>query len=207
MIFWVMVYVMLLLWVGRSRGDFYRSLKELRKKTQEGKDFKVNWINRGSLVTIASPHGGTIETGTSYLAKLIAGKNYNLYDFRGLRKDETRRELHITSSRFNDPPLLMLLSKSEICIAVHGRHSKKEDETVWLGGLNELLRRLTAKFLQEENIKYELYPKRLKGDSLKNFVNFPDQFGLQLELPYKLRTSQEVARAVRKAIRAYRRMN
>jgi phage replication-related protein YjqB (UPF0714/DUF867 family) len=54
------------------------------------------------MVAIIAPHGGKIEPGTSEIAAAIAGDDYSLYRFQGLR-DRPREELHITSAKFDEP--------------------------------------------------------------------------------------------------------
>jgi phage replication-related protein YjqB (UPF0714/DUF867 family) len=55
----------------------------------------------GSDVCIIAPHGGKIEKWTSEIATALAGDDYNLYLFEGLKRAKNR-DLHITSSRFDE---------------------------------------------------------------------------------------------------------
>jgi phage replication-related protein YjqB (UPF0714/DUF867 family) len=53
-------------------------------------------------VAVIAPHGGGIEPGTSELATAIAGDDFSLYLFEGL-KSAGNGELHITSTNFDEP--------------------------------------------------------------------------------------------------------
>ena len=82
--------------------DTYNSFANLAKHAEEGRDFKVRTQERLGTTVIIAPHGGGIEPGTSEIAEAIAGNDLSLYLFEGIR-DENNRELHITSTRFDEP--------------------------------------------------------------------------------------------------------
>ena len=80
-----------------------------------------------------APHGGGIEPGTSELAEAIASKELSFYVFEGVKRVENG-QLHITSTRFDEPVWARLLARAERVIAIHREDS---DETVvFLGGLD-----------------------------------------------------------------------
>jgi len=188
--------------------DKYQSLDELKQALQEGKDFRIVSQDRGSAVTIAAPHGGSIEPYTSQLTALIAGNDYNVFSFEGLWTENVH-DLHVTATHFRDPQLDALLSKSRVCVAVHGRRGN--DETIWLGGLNEKMSALMLKKFKECGFAVDPDPPALKGTSAKNVVNLTSERGVQLELPEKLRDDlrqdpkrrDAFVKTVRKAIAEY----
>ena len=85
-------------------ADTYRNFDDLRK--HEGRFFqnsyKIVAKDRKSKITCIAIHGGNIEPGTSELAEELAGNEFNLYKFEGL-KEKNNSVLHITSSNFDEP--------------------------------------------------------------------------------------------------------
>ncbi|WP_188093232.1 poly-gamma-glutamate hydrolase family protein, partial [Sulfurovum riftiae] len=108
----------------------YDNFKELEKN--ELGNYFIECIDRGSNVTMLAPHGGRIEPRTDAIAKAIACQNFNYYGFIAERsKIEGRKNMHITSHKFDEPKAIELIKKSEIVIAIHGcndRHSKRDDK-------------------------------------------------------------------------------
>ena len=122
----------------RTYKDVFSSLAELKSSMEEGVHFRSVSCDRQSSLTVISPHGGFIEAGTSHLAGAIAGDDFNLYDFQGLLPEDPWK-LHITSTRFDDQVLLGLLNRSTHAVSVHGL-GDADTWTVWIGGLNQVLR-------------------------------------------------------------------
>jgi phage replication-related protein YjqB (UPF0714/DUF867 family) len=118
--------------------DRYHSYSELAKHEAEGTDFTITVSRRPfSAVAVIAPHGGKIESRTSEIARAIAGEDFNLYLFEGIKKRENYAALHITSRRFNEPSCLELLSTCPFVISIHG--CVGGDERVLIGGLDNLL--------------------------------------------------------------------
>jgi phage replication-related protein YjqB (UPF0714/DUF867 family) len=99
--------------------DKYKSYAELHENEREGIDYRVCMIDRAAPVAVIAPHGGTIEPGTSELATTIAGESYSLYCFEGLRP-RPHRDLHITSTNFDEARCLHLIAKHNFVVSVHG---------------------------------------------------------------------------------------
>src|ERR1700751_5506986 len=87
-----------------------------------------------SSVAVLAPHGGAIEAGTSEIACAVAGSEFNLYVFEGIRESGNYAALHLTSHRFDEPRCLALLSACDHVITVHG--CRGEIPRVLLGGLD-----------------------------------------------------------------------
>lgn len=170
-------------YVKLAKKDYYSSLEQLKSDLAEGSDYLINHFDRGSQVTIVSPHGGGIEAGTSELARAIAGKRYNLYDFFA-KSYIARVRGHVTSTHFRDPKLLSLLKKSRICVSIH--RMKDRHSTLYLGGSNSTLKNAVADELDKRGFLYTTDPPRLKGTSKRNFVNMVQDKGLQIEIPKTL---------------------
>jgi phage replication-related protein YjqB (UPF0714/DUF867 family) len=69
------------------------------------------------------------------MAVAIAADDHCLYLFEG-RKPTGNWDLHITSTRFDEPRCLALISGCDRVVAVHGWQG--EDESVYIGGLDPL---------------------------------------------------------------------
>lgn len=155
--------------------------------------------NVDSPVVVAAPHGGSIEPGTAEIALAIAGNDLSYYLFEGHRV-QANRDLHITSSNFDEPKCLALLRTASTVLTVHGEDS--ETEVVYLGG------RHTAALVSIRTV-LELYgftvrehsDPLLQGLSSLNICNIGRiGAGVQLELSRGLRRSffQSLSRAGRK---------
>ena len=84
-----------------------------------------------------APHGGKIEPGSSEIAAAIAGESYSLYSFDGLRR-RPHRDLHITSTNFDEPRCENLIATHDIVVSMHGLDGEHEADHV--GGLDTKLR-------------------------------------------------------------------
>jgi phage replication-related protein YjqB (UPF0714/DUF867 family) len=186
--------------------DRYSGFEELQRHETLNKDYSLSIRNAGSRVTIMAPHGGKIEPGTSDLARRIAGKNYNLYCFEGI-KEKNNARLHITSHRFDEPGAVKLAAKSEVVVGVHACTGTAGQ--VHIGGLNKKLGSLIAGELQVRGIGISRDHPRFQGSNPANICNRgATGMGVQLEVTRDLRDDHQkikmVARAVRAALLNYR---
>ena len=167
-------------------ADKYPSFAALATHEKEGRDYRIRLHCRGSRIVIVAPHGGNIEPGTSKIAAEIAAEEYSLYCFEGLRKKS--RELHITSTNFDELKCRQLVEASQIVIGVHGRADKENDrQTVWLGDLDKSLRDAVKEALKHAGFKATT-DHNLKGENAENICNKGlTGKGVQLELPKTLR--------------------
>jgi phage replication-related protein YjqB (UPF0714/DUF867 family) len=184
----------------------YTSFKELAHHEVEGQHYRIRIESRDPLVLIMAPHGGSIEPTTEIIAEAIAGKDYSLYSFEGLKRDS--RMLHIESHLFDEPRALDLIRKAEAVITVHGQIDQKE-EFVMVGGLNESLRREITKQLEEVGFQTRPPTEGLVGTDPMNICNRgKSKQGVQLEVSRKVRDLvrndqnrlRTFAEAVRRAI-------
>lgn len=164
--------------------DKYHSLAALKAALSEDVDYRVCVRDRASWATIISPHGGYIDAGSSAIAKCVAGRQYNLYDFQGLRK-KNAAELHVTSTRFRDPLLTPLLKTSTTAIAIHWMGTTHES-VIWLGGMNYEFKKIVLAELNNAGFAVNPDSPRYRGESLQNVVNLPCRRGVQLEISDEL---------------------
>ena len=170
--------------------DWYESFEELSASEQEGVDFRIAVTARPSPFVIVAPHGGHIEPHTSEIAAAIAGEDFSLYLFEGLREGRHHRELHVTSERFDEPQALALVKGADTVLGVHGRADDGDGETVWVGGLDFARRDRVVAALVEAGVSAVA---RQPGQSLAGAApnNICDRGttgkGVQLEIPRTLR--------------------
>ena len=186
--------------------DKYSNFEELQRHETLNKDYTLSFRNAGSRVTIIAPHGGKIEPRTSDLARRIAGENYNLYCFEGI-KEKNKARLHITSHRFDEPGAVRLAAKSEVVVAVHACTGTAG--LVHIGGLNKNLGSMIAGELQDRGIGVSSDHPRFQGSNPANICNRgATGMGVQLEVTRDLRDDLQkvkvIARAVRAALLNYR---
>jgi phage replication-related protein YjqB (UPF0714/DUF867 family) len=168
--------------------DKYRSFAELVSNEKQDQDFRVHTQKRSGTIVIIAPHGGGIEPGTSEIAEAIASEDLSFYAFEGMKSTDNR-DLHITSTRFDEPQCMALVSASPGAISVHGEDSERE--VVFLGGrdaamLNRLRNTLARRGFTVESHEDPL----LQGQDLGNMCNkTKNGAGVQLEISKGLRLS------------------
>ena len=160
----------------------YQCYADLAKAQVEGTDFSVYVRPRTeSSVAILAPHGGAIEFGTSEIARAIAGEEFNLYLFEGLRPSGNYRALHLTSHRFDEARCLALLSRCEHVVAFHG--CTGETPRGLVGGLDEMLKIRVAEAIGSVGVEARTGGHRFLAIDPKNICNRGRRgLGVQIEL-------------------------
>jgi phage replication-related protein YjqB (UPF0714/DUF867 family) len=133
--------------------DRYSNFDELRRAERKAIDYRICRVVRAGSVAVIAPHGGKIEPGTSEVAAAIAGEAHHLYSFEGLRR-RPHPDLHITSTNFDEPSCLELISSCDIVIAVHGLRG--QDEAVHVGGRDKRLRDAINRTLRDAGFKAKI---------------------------------------------------
>ncbi len=118
--------------------DRYGSFHDLSRKEKEGRDYRIVFANEGAPVLIMAPHGGEIEPGTTELARAIAGKEWGFYSFCGTKQEGNFADLHITSTRFDEPRALRMAASSLCTVTVHG--CRESSCRVYVGGRDSALK-------------------------------------------------------------------
>lgn len=169
-------------------ADSYDSFSTLTKNARQDRDFRVRLLERRGTTVVVAPHGGEIEPGTSEIAEAIAGDDFSFYAFEGI-KPRNNCELHITSTRFDEPKGIALITASPRAITIHGEDSERQ--VVFLGGtdariLNQLRDSLAVSGFSVERHKSPF----LQGKEPANICNrAANGVGVQLELSRGLRLS------------------
>jgi phage replication-related protein YjqB (UPF0714/DUF867 family) len=115
--------------------DRYSNFEELSRNETAGVHYRILLRQAQTAFAILTPHGGKIEAGTSEIADAIAGEEFSFYAFEGL-KPAGNADLHITSTRFDEPMCLTAIARSERVVTIHGEHSEADGEVVFIGGLD-----------------------------------------------------------------------
>ena len=168
-------------------ADGYTCYAELARQQVEGADFKVRMQHRpASGVAIIAPHGGGIEEGTSEVAHALAGSDFNLYLFEGLRPSDNYAALHLTSHRFDEPRCLTLLAGCDHVVTVHG--CRGDAPQALLGGLDAPLKKRIGAAIAAAGIPARLVGHRYRAVHPHNICNRGRRgAGVQIELTTALR--------------------
>ena len=94
--------------------------------------YRIEVRQKGSRVALIAPHGGKIEIGTSEICRAVAGEDLTYYLFEGC-KSSNNRQLHITSSRFDEPQGIYVAQSAQVVVAFHGQEGS--EHFVNVGGL------------------------------------------------------------------------
>ena len=169
--------------------DRYSNFKALQAEQTEGRDFRVQVAMReDSAVAVIAPHGGAIEPGTSELAVAIAGEELSFVIFEGVMAAQNR-DLHITSTNFDEPRCTDVVMRSRTAVAIHGESSQQA--TVFTGGADMTLCSHISNTLQEAGFAVREHENpNLQGKSRENICNRgTNGAGVQLELSRGLRST------------------
>jgi phage replication-related protein YjqB (UPF0714/DUF867 family) len=182
----------------------YPSFAELARGEIYGRDYRIQVLERpGAGVLVAAPHGGMIEAGTSPIAAAIAGEDWPLFCFEGLKPYGENRALHITSHRFDHPRCLELAARTPLVLSVHGCLG---DSCIHVGGLDLDLAGRIVQALSDARFEVEWPSSRYPGRHPANICNRGSSGkGVQLEVTYDLRADgrgEEIAAAVRGAMKS-----
>lgn len=152
----------------RKQGDQYESFKQLMRYERDGYEIEFH-EKGGSDLLVFSPHGGDIEPGTSEIVEAFQ-ESYSTYLFEGTKQDNNR-DLHITSTNFDEPILVQMIKTYPFSISIHGYKSDKRHTLV--GGTNEKMQRAVVRELKDRGFSAEMVQKgeRLSGTDPKNINN------------------------------------
>ena len=166
--------------------DTYHNFKSLSGAQKKGRDFEIRINKTRSRIAIIAPHGGGIEPGTSEIAKSIAGEDFTYYSFEGIKNNNNKKYLHITSTNFDEPECVEMCKNSDIVLAIHG--TKDKHEIVYVGGRHEDLKQKIIGRLTETGFIAKKDTTNHSGRDSKNICNRGrSKQGLQLEISYGLR--------------------
>jgi phage replication-related protein YjqB (UPF0714/DUF867 family) len=177
--------------------DKYTGFAELALHEAPQSDYTITVVDRqaqdpGVAVVVIAIHGGRIESGTSELARAVAGGDFSLYTFEGV-KPRSNAGLHITSTHFDEPQALALVARHGVCLSLHGCSGAKP--RVHVGGRDIVLGRRIAEALRLAGFEAlepggHGFAAHLGGVAAGNICNATSTgAGVQLELSTGLRAS------------------
>jgi len=196
----------------------YSCFEHLSANESRVADYEVRHRHGSSGIAVISIHGGAIEPGTSEVAEAIAGAEHTFYTFKGIKK-AGNKDLHITSTLFDEPDVLEIVRRSETIISIHG--CSEVEEVVHVGGIDFRLRECIEARLRQAGFMTPREALSLKGLDKRNICNRCRRgMGVQLEISKGLRarmfrdisyetglpcggTFEAFIRAVRKAIEQF----
>ena len=187
-----------------AKVDSYKCFADLQAGEARGKDYELDVRFRtGARVAVVAPHGGGIEPKTAEVAEAIAGTEFSLYCFKGLKAKGNSR-LHITSHKFDEPECLALLERHEWVLAIHG--CAEPGERVLLGGLDKPLIADLSTALETSGMNAETSGHGYVGEHPHNLCNRGARgVGAQFELSLPFRCGNRVplfVKAVRNVLAA-----
>lgn len=181
-----MACVALLLAPAPARAaDTYSDYAALAANEVLGVDYRIRMTNNHTELAIVTPHGGGIETGTSELVRAVAGEeepgtDWSEYRFEGM-KPSGNSVLHITSTNFDEPWCLWLITRSSRVVAIHG--TSGSTPVTYVGGLDIPVRDRVITALTAAGFNAEIATGEVAGTDPANIVNRGmSQAGVQLEI-------------------------
>lgn len=161
--------------VGAFAGDYYKNYADLAAHEKYGKDYSIDVKEKGpkkSKVAVIAIHGGKIQPGTSEIARLIAGNDWNYYSFNGL-KSSNNYDLFIKAIRFDEPKAVDLVAKSELTISIIG--ADDDQPIIYIGGRDEKSKMIIKRSLKMFCNLFGVYvadaPIDMAGEFTTNICN------------------------------------
>lgn len=170
--------------------DRFKTMKELMASvSKDDYNLEINLIKESN-VLIVSPHGGRIEFGTSELSKVIAGNEFNRFDFSGKLKHENFKNLHVTSTGYGVKELDAMNLECSVTLSLHGFKEPYGSKLTLIGGLDEHGKNKVLEELTKNGFNALLATDRFTAASPDNIVNKNKRkMGIQLEIS----TAQRIA--------------
>lgn len=169
--------------------DRYANFEALQAEQREDQDFRVRTaLREEAKIAVVAPHGGAIEPGTSELAIAISGSDLSFAVFEGI-KAKKNRDLHITSTNFDEPRCVNVVAQAIAAVTIHGEAS--QGAVAYIGGADRALRKHISKSLSDAGFDVQEHQDpALQGTSPANICNRGTSGGgVQLELSRGLRST------------------
>lgn len=178
----LIVLVIFLLIFKPINNKEYKNFDKLKAKEVESKDYTISQKESDPHILLIAIHGGGIEPGTTELIEGIAKDNsYSYYSFNGI-KQAGNRNMHITSTHFDEPQALDLVESSLVTVSFHG-YDERDKKHTYLGGLDTELAKEIARQLKKSGFSVSDAPKELSGKEKDNITNKNKRGkGVQLEI-------------------------
>jgi phage replication-related protein YjqB (UPF0714/DUF867 family) len=171
-------------------ADAYANYADLASHQTEGVDYERRQAPvTGATWVALSIHGGGIEPGSGEAARATAAGLMNHYEFAGL-KSSGNSVLHITSTHFDEPTALGIVTAAKRCISFHGYQGAPGVAETSLGGLDKTAKARVSAALRDAGFRVVAGSQELNGDDPANVANKTTiSAGVQLEMSNALRAS------------------
>jgi len=161
------------------------SFLDVAQWAREGLDYRIVLRPMGTRIAVLAIHGGGIESGTSEVAKAIAGQRFSLYCFEGL-KQRGNHLLHVTSTRFDEPSGIQLGEDADVIVSIHACRNSRS--LTYVGGLHQPLKDRIGEALTRAGFAAQEDDTDHSGSDPRNICNRGRlSQGVQLELSVGLR--------------------
>lgn len=168
-------------------GDRFENFAKLTRVKKEGRHYRIHYRPGDSGILVMAPHGGKIESGTSELVRLISRIDHSVYTFEGIQPYHNFRDLHLTSTRFDEPVAVQAVAAAEHVLTIHGQESTM-NQVCFIGGLDQEFANALENALRSIGITVESQYPGLSGESPHNICNRNRRGqGVQLEISKQLR--------------------
>jgi len=157
-------------------------------------DYAIETTTTSSRWAHIAIHGGAIERMTTSLARAVAlAENQNYWSLLG-EKSSNNADLHITSTRFDNPDCVALVQDASFAISYHGMSDSTAGTsapTVFVGGLDTVNKIKVINALTDKGITaVDAATGELNGDDPTNITNrTATNKGVQLEMNRAFRNS------------------
>lgn len=166
---------------ARQRGDTYQSMTALLAALPPDLNYGLHTEeSRNSHVKLFAPHGGCIEPGTDQVVVALAAGEFDYYLFRGLRRQECYKTLHVTSARYDEPACLRMAQAAHLSVSVHGCDAR--EVSIEVGGARTGAAAALRTHLVRAGYRAVLPAPGRRGEEKENFINRSNDGGVQLEL-------------------------
>lgn len=170
--------------------DTYANYADLAAHETEGVDYERRSVPvTGATWCAISIHGGGIEPGSGEAARAVGASLMNHYEFAGI-KSSGNSVLHITSTNFDEPTAVGIVTAAKRCISFHGYVGASGVAETSLGGLDTATGARVANALRAAGFRVVAASQELNGNDTANIANKTTiSAGVQLEMSNALRAS------------------
>lgn len=164
-------------------ADLYANFAELAAAETYGVDYQIRTVSPANATwTSIAIHGGGIEAGSSEIAEAVADGIMHFYEFDGM-KPSGNGDLHITSTNFDEPQAIALVTPSPRTLSFHGYAGTDGVPETAIGGLDEEMTALVSEALTAAGFAVVTAPSEIAGTNPDNICNKNARLaGVQLEM-------------------------
>ncbi|PIB06050.1 hypothetical protein B1C81_26060 [Streptomyces sp. HG99] len=171
-------------------ADLYASYTALAASEVEGMSYERRSVPvTGTTWSAIAIHGGGIEAGSGEMARAVGAGLMNHYEFAGI-KSANNWDLHVTSTNFDEPTCLGIVTAARRCLSFHGYTGTTDVAETSLGGLDTATVARVQTALQYAGFRVITAAQEINGSDPANIANKTTiTAGVQIEMSAALRAS------------------